>query len=275
MTIRSILVAYSGDAEGSGAVRLALQMAKKYTAHVTAVVSHGPTYMERQFSRFMNDDILTIVRKRDTAAIDEMKADFLRRVAATGDGISAEFLDLRKTEGFTLAHYARTFDVVLMGRRAAQPGREHFGEAPEEVAINCGRPVILVPASYRAPSINENALIAWDGKRAAARALGDAMQILETKSQVTVLTIGPEPEGVSKADGVMALLVHHGISAQYVNKASQRRSVAQTILQTCAETGAGLLVMGAYEHNRFIEEMFGGVTRDILEDADLPVLMSH
>lgn len=275
MTIRSILVAFSGDAEGSGAVRLALQMARKYDARVTAVVPHGPTYMERQYSRFMNADVLQIVRSRDDAAVDALRAAFEARVAAEGPGIAADFLDLKSRSGFTLAHCARTFDIVLMGRRAAEPGREHFGERPEEVALNCGRPVILVPSGYRAERINDHALVAWDGKRAAARALGDAMQILETKTRVTVLSVGEAPAEDGPCGGVLELMARHGIAAEQVVRKAGRGGVAATILAACRETGAGLLVMGAYEHSRFVEEMFGGVTRDILDDADLPVLMSH
>lgn len=275
MAIKSILVAFSGDAEGSGALRLALQMARKYDANVTAVVPHGPTYMEREYSRFMNAEVLQIVRSRDAAAVAELRAAFDARVAAEGPGIAADFLDLKARSGFTLAQCARSHDIVLMGRRAAEPGREHFGERPDEVALNCGRPVILVPASYRAARINDHALVAWDGKRAAARALGDAMQILETKSRVTVLSVGEGPAAEAACGGVLGLLGRHGIAAEPMVRRAGRGGVAATILDACRETGAGLLVMGAYEHNRFVEEMFGGVTRDILEDADLPVLMSH
>jgi nucleotide-binding universal stress UspA family protein len=274
MSIKSILVAFSGEAQGSGAVRLALQMARKYGAHVTAVVPHGPTYMEREYSRFMNDEVLRVVRGRDKAAVAEMRAAFEARVAAEGGGIAAEFLDLEVQKGFTLARWARTFDIVVMGRRASEPGREHFGERPDEVALNSGRPVVLVPASYRAERINERALVAWDGKRAAARALGDAMQILETKSQVTVLSVGtPAPQAAP--DGVVTLLERHGIQAARMTRPAERGGIAATILAACREVNAGLLVMGAYENNRFVEEIFGGVTRDILEDAHLPVLMSH
>lgn len=275
MAIKSILVAYSGDAGGSGGLKLALQMARKYGAHLTGVVSHGPTYLERDYSRYMNAEILDIVRSRDAVEVAGIRADFEARVAAEGAGVVAEFLDLNARHGFTLAECARTYDILVMGRRAMQPGREHFGERPENVALRCGRPVILVPHNYARDRINEHAVVAWDGKRAAARALGDAMHILETKDKVTVLTVDGAQSGATSGDDIMRLLHRHGIAAERLVRTAARGKVAATILEACRDVDAGLLVMGAYEHNRTMEEIFGGVTRDLMEDAPLPVLMSH
>ena len=275
MSIRSILVAYSGDAGGSGGLRLAILMARKYGAHLTGVVSHGPTYLEREYSRYMNADVLSIVRARDDEAVARIRAEFEARVAAEAPGVGASFLDLNARRGFTLADCARTYDILVMGRRASEPGREHFGERPDEIALACGRPVLLVPNDYDRDSINEHALVAWDGKRASARALGDAMHILQTKDRVTVLSVGDSGDDRSHGDTVMTLLDRHGVKASRLVRPAGGQPVARVILDTCAEVGAGLLVMGAYEHNRTMEAIFGGVTHDIMQDAPLPVLMSH
>jgi nucleotide-binding universal stress UspA family protein len=96
------------------------------------------------------------------------------------------------------------------------------------------------------------------------------MHILETKDRVTVVTVGDVP-----VDDVMALLHRHGVPGEHIVRPSDRAGVARTILAACSEVGAGLLVMGAYGHNRIMEEIFGGVTHDIMQDAPLPVLMSH
>ncbi len=118
--------------------------------------------------------------------------------------------------------------------------------------------------------------MAWDGKRAATRALGDAMQILQTKSRVTILTIGKEDAlPRSTSDDIKALLRRHGIEAEAMVRPSARGGIGRMILDACAEVGAGLRVMGAYEHSKYSEDVLGGVTRDIFDHATLPVLMSH
>lgn len=275
MAIKSILLAYSGDAAGSGGLNLALQMAHKYGAHLTGVVSHGPSLFEAQYSRYMNDEVLQILRKRDASTVAEIRAQFDERILAEGLEESASFLDLKAQSRFTLAECARNYDIVIMGRRASEPGREHFSELPDEVALHGARPVILVPREYKAQELNEHALVAWDGKRTAARALCDAMHILETKNRVTILTVGDVVPPTAFGDDIVTLLQRHGISAERLSREAGRNGVTRTILDTCSEVDAGLLVMGAYEHSRLREELMGGVTRNILENADLPVLMSH
>jgi nucleotide-binding universal stress UspA family protein len=73
----------------------------------------------------------------------------------------------------------------------------------------------------------------------------------------------------------MTLLERHGIAATRLVRPAGRGGVAPTFLDACAEVDAELLVMGAYEHSRFAEDLLGGVARDILAHAPLPALMSH
>ena len=276
MSIKSIFALYSGDAQGSSGLRLAIQMAHKYSAHLTGAVWHGPSLLESRHGRYMNRDILGMLTDQDRQRVKEIRADFEARLASDGTGISASFLDLPSTAGFSLAACARGYDIVVMGSRAAEVGREHFTARPDVIALQSGRPLILVPQEYSTPQINEHALFAWDGKRAAARALGDAMHILETKTRVTVLTIGDDNKiGQSPGDDIMTLLKRHQIKATRLVRSAGSGGVAQTILDASAEVGAGLLVMGAYEHSKFSEYLLGGVTRDIFEMATLPVFMSH
>lgn len=276
MSIKSILAAYSGDAEGSSGLKLALLMARKYNAHVTGVVWHGPSFLETNYRGYLNQDLLGILKERDQEVLSEIRTDFDARIKAEGLSGQTSFLDLAGVGDFSLAECARNYDIVVMGSRAAAVGREHFVARPDVVALRSGRPLVLVPQTYSVPEINEHALVAWDGKRASARALGDAMHILETKSRVTVLTIGKDgdmPKG--PGDDVMTLLQRHGIEAEVISRPAKRGNVAKTILEVCSEVNAGLLVMGAYEHSKFSEDVLGGVTRDIFDNATLPVLMSH
>ena len=274
MSIKSILAAYSGDAEGSSGLKLAALMARKYHAHLTGVVWHGPSFLESRYRGYLNQDVLSVLRERDSELLAEIRRDFEVRVAAEELRERSTFLELDGRSD--LAECARGYDIVVMGSRAAAVGREHFVARPDVVALRSGRPLVLVPQDYAVAEINEHALVAWDGKRAAARALGDAMHILETKSRVTILTVGSS-DAVRKppGDDVVTLLRRHGIAAELVVRRAGSGGIARTVLDTCVEVGAGLLVMGAYEHSKFSEDILGGVTRDIFEQATLPVLMSH
>jgi nucleotide-binding universal stress UspA family protein len=77
------------------------------------------------------------------------------------------------------------------------------------------------------------------------------------------------------AQDVVTYLSRHGINAKLTNLSASREGVGATILGYCSETDPDILVMGAYGHARLREELFGGVTRHILENANVPVLMAH
>ncbi|MEM7670052.1 MAG: universal stress protein [Pseudomonadota bacterium] len=122
----------------------------------------------------------------------------------------------------------------------------------------------------------ERALLAWDGRRAAARALSDAMALLESSVAVTVLTIGTGP-AAERAEGrdVVSHLERHGVSVDWRNVANPPAGIAKCILDIADETAAGMLVMGAYEHSKFSEDLLGGVTNTVFRDAKVPILTAH
>jgi nucleotide-binding universal stress UspA family protein len=51
--------------------------------------------------------------------------------------------------------------------------------------------------------------------------------------------------------------------------------VGAALLGRARELGADLLVMGGYGRSRVSELVFGGVTRTVLGQYDLPVLLAH
>jgi nucleotide-binding universal stress UspA family protein len=98
------------------------------------------------------------------------------------------------------------------------------------------------------------------------------MSSLEEKAKVTLLTVGSKQ--APGTDILLRNLERHGIDADLILK-SRRKSVANTILTTAEEVSAKLVVMGAFEHSKFSHDMFGGVTTDVMRDANVPVFLSH
>lgn len=275
MAIKSILVAYSGSDTSVGALDLAIQMARKYQAHLTGVVVHGENAMATRYGAWMTRQIMDMLTERDREVVTEVRARFEARVAEAGEPERAEFLDIGGNADFRLATLARAYDVVVMGPFAAESGREHFAPHPDMIALQSGRPVIVAPADYTAEKLGAHALLAWDGKRAAARALGDAMLILETKAKVTVLSVGDVAPETPPGGGVLELLRRHGIAAEHLRRPRAKGGVAATILATADEVGAGLVVMGAFEHSKFTQDIVGGVTTEVFASARVPVLLAH
>ncbi|MDO5630260.1 MAG: universal stress protein [Paracoccus sp. (in: a-proteobacteria)] len=273
MTIRSILTNYTGNGGGPAALRMSIQMAQKYDASLTAAVWVPDNPMRRRAGAFLTPEIDKILDGYEADFIAERRDAFEAAVAQAGLTGETHF-EAYGTRDRSITEIARGHDIVVIGS-ATDPKQAHdFGVRPDVVALRSGRPVLVVPSTYDAPSIIESAAVAWDGKRAAARALADAMHILGTKDRVILIGIGEDLPADYGAD-VMRLMERHGIDAELVIRPHGSGGTGQTIIDTCLETGVGLLVMGAYEHSKFTEDLLGGVTRDIFERAPLPVLMSH
>ncbi|MBK5926336.1 universal stress protein [Rhodobaculum claviforme] len=275
MPLKSILAAFSGDPHSCTALQLALQLQRRHGAYLTGVVWHGRMPLETRHRAFLGRTVADMLANREDEAARIIRADFEARVAAGGDPQAASFIDLHEMEDLSLPQRARAYDLVVMSRHAAEVGREHAEVRPDVMALRSGRPIIAVPDAYDG-QLPEHMLLAWDGKRAAARALGDMLHVLGGVRKVTVLTIAATPEPAPEAgDDVVGLLHRHGLEASRIYRTAPRGRTTRAILDACGDTGADMLVMGAYEHSKFTEDLWGGVTRDILADARLPVLMSH
>jgi nucleotide-binding universal stress UspA family protein len=276
MPLKSILAAFSGDPASCSALRVALLLQKAHAAHVTGVVWHGPGPVAARHRPYLTRGVAQMLSEREQTATEMVRADFERRVAEAGDPARASFIDLHALEDFSLPERARAYDLVVMSRHAAEVGREHASARPDVVALRSGRPVIAVPDGYDGREPGRDVLLAWDGKRASARALGDLIHLIGVAGTLTVLTIAgkpsPEPEA---GDDVMALIRRHGLRAERLIRPAGRGGVTAAILDAAAEVGAGLVAMGAYEHSKVSEDLLGGVTREILGRAKIPVLMSH
>lgn len=272
MAIRSILTSYTGSGGGAAALHMAILMARKYDAHLSAVLWQPKNPLRRRAGALFTREIDRVLDQAEAELAQERRAAFETSVTQAGLADRADFHVL--PPGASLADAARGHDVIVMGG-AAEPGQSpDFAVRPDVVALRSGRPVLIVPHGFDAPAIKETAVVAWDGKRASVRALADAMHILGTKDKVTLLTIGQDGEG-SPGQDALRLLALHGIDAQILTRPAGSGGIGRTILDACEELDAGLLIMGAYEHSKFSEDLLGGTTRDVLQQANLPVLMSH
>ncbi len=122
-------------------------------------------------------------------------------------------------------------------------------------------------------------LVAWNARREAARAVFDALPLLQQADEVKVVWVNPQAEGAAPVDvpagDICAALARHGVKCEATEVAHPRSGVGRTLLARAAEYGSDLLVMGCYGHSRLREFVLGGASRHVLEHMTIPVLMSH
>jgi nucleotide-binding universal stress UspA family protein len=212
---------------------------------------------------------LVAVCPEDSVAVGERFAKMLRQENLDGEwelavGLPAPYVTRR----------AQAIDLLILGQRT--PDHATRLDAPEEVVLACGRPVLVVPYAGHRDRIGETAIIAWNGSREAARAVQDALPLLAASASVTVLLVNPEEEAdIDDADQLVVHLARHGLNAGKRVVRQDVIAVSDTILAQIASLGADLLVMGAYGHSRLREMILGGVTREILRKMSVPILMAH
>ena len=275
MAIRNLLVAYNGSSSSGAALSAALFMSSTHGAHLTGLVA-TESRIDTTNRPWLPDSVLKTILDHDRKYVRQVEAQFLEACAGRIEGDRLHSIVRRSDADSTVSHYAQMYDLTIVGRHDAMQGSKQLELHPDRIALRSGRPILVIPPQWAESEFRDNALIAWDGSRSAARALMDALLIIEVRRQVSVLTVesqkrNPPLEGID----VVSVLERHGIAAAVVAVKPDDRSVSEIILGECEKRGAGLLVMGAYEHSKFREELAGGVTNDVLQECPIPVLISH
>ena len=212
--------------------------------------------------------------QQETAA--GVEASFHDRLAASGFKGPVEWLAIDGQPNAALARQARYHDILLLGQ-FSDPTDAGRPVRAEDLVLRAGKPLVIVPNNYTVRPFIEYAVVAWDGSRPAARALSDAMQILETKTRIDVVCVtGSEEErGPRSAPEIIRHLERHGVDTRPIVLKAAREGVGATILGYCEENAPDVLVMGAYNHAKLREDLFGGVTRHVLQHLNVPVMMAH
>ncbi|WP_135468291.1 universal stress protein [Crenalkalicoccus roseus] len=285
MALKDLLVYLDGSAQAEARLALAAAVARQHGSHLTGLCVTDPSYplaLRSGQARFADAGTLDLLVRR---AREEMREQAARHEQAflehaRREGVAAAWRVVEGDLAETVAVQARSADIVVVSQPDPSDPEAEGGDAVvERVLFASGRPVLLAPWAGRFASGIRNVLVAWKSTRESARALHDAMPLIEQAQSVTVLTIGPRPGGAARdvpsGAEIAAHLVHHGVPATAVQTEPPGTGVGDAILNHASESGADLLVMGAYGHSRVRELVLGGVTRTILRHMTLPVLMSH
>lgn len=276
MSIANILVAYNGTEAAKSAVRLAVLLAKRNDAHLTGLYAHSMPGYAAQAEPYMPPEVIARMAEAEAEAEARIEREFGEISDAEGMTARLNFLTVRGQPDDICAEFARTYDVMVIGQPEGDFWDQYREPHPDSVALKSGRAVLVAPRDFTADGFPGDVVLAWDGKRAAARALAEAMALSEGAERLLVLHIGEDDSAVRQPGrDVMEHLSRHGISAELRIEPRAGRSIGQTLTDTCEALGAGMLVMGAYEHSRFSEMILGGATRDVMANCKIPVLLAH
>jgi nucleotide-binding universal stress UspA family protein len=171
---------------------------------------------------------------------------------------------------------ARLNDVSLVPVKTDDDRSEKI---VERLIFDSGRPILMCPEEFapELPVTFDDVMIAWDHTAPAARAVADALPILQSASNVRIImaTDDETPEQMASGAALASHLVEHGIKAKFETVKIDGSSVGK-VFEAYVDTNAiDLLIMGAYRHSRLNETLWGGATKTVIAGPPCWVLMSH
>jgi nucleotide-binding universal stress UspA family protein len=286
MDIRKILLPLTGTAAGSAALETALQVAEIFQAHVTAlhvrVDSRDVAPLAGEgLSGAMIEEMMTATEKESSDRAHAVRAMFERFVAehhvtiADGHGPqhgpTASFASVTGREEDLVAQQARLADITVVPHPEADEDVSS-SDALHAVLFDSGRPVLIAPQLAPA-SVGTRVCIAWNGTAESAAAVYAALPWLKGAQAVRVLSAEEYQRRGPGAQNLAAYLALHDVRVELATFRPLDRDVGAGMLAAAREFGADLLTMGAYSHSRLRQLILGGVTRHVLQNSTLPVLM--
>jgi nucleotide-binding universal stress UspA family protein len=184
----------------------------------------------------------------------------------------------RRPAADVVVEHARSADLVVVGQVDPEGDFSDILDCPDQLVTGAGRPVLVLPRGTRMTALPSVVAVAWNGSREAARAVFDALPLLQLAQKVEIVAI---EEKASRAEGhlpdteIASSLARHGVKTRITSYKARDVQTADDLKERVQSFGSQLLVMGAYGHSRLTEFVFGGVTRRMLADMPFPIFFSN
>jgi nucleotide-binding universal stress UspA family protein len=281
MAYKSILVHLNNEGRVARLMGAAMQLALPSNSHLTGLFVVPAAPARSPLLPMISGSAIASAIEAYRKTGEGIRSGFDQSTA--GQPVVAEWrLHQAKRPGYVEAvlDHARSADIVVAAQKESDWDYADMFDVPDWLAMESGRPVLIVPKAGDIASIGERILVAWNNSRESARAVFDALPLLIKASEVTVLSVAEaaKPEVTSEIAGaeIGATLARHGVkvNVQQVTPGA-RGDAGVELLAHVAAHRADLLVMGCFGRSRFREFILGGASRHVLHNATVPVLMSH
>ncbi|AHD03721.1 universal stress protein [Leisingera methylohalidivorans] len=279
MSFKSILACLTSESAASRLLPASCELARRFDAHLTglhtreafvpytgiAIAADDITFGE--FYKRVSDEDREIEKLFD-AATDQAgcSAEWRTRAARSPDAADE------------MLQSAIRSDLVLTLLPGQQKERFDHRGFRDELIVNSGRPVLLLPDDWGSKEIGTRVLAAWNGTRESARAIHEGLPFLQQAEFIEILTI-EEPRRQSmdystEGHEIARVLSRHGVTAEVRHVPAGTHGAGTRILMEAASQECDLVIMGGYGHSKLHRIVFGDVTAFVLRELRIPVLMT-
>lgn len=283
--LHTIMVPVRGDGKGDNVFAHAAALAHKFGARVRVVHCHPKVEDLMPYgvaiSGMMRRQIEEAAAQNADLMREKLTEEF--RVLARDLNVAeqdfepgkptARFIEYEGKQVDAVTHFGRLADLICV----AQPDTAaNLGTNTLKAALfYSGRPVMMCPPQDSvAPDFADRVTIGWNGSLEAARAVSQAMAVIEAAKEVTILKSVSSTHSAS-AEELQRYLELKGVGSTVRAFKPKGSVVGQQLLEETEKAGAGVLIMGAYHDSYERETMFGGNSQAVVKHAKMPVIMVH
>lgn len=278
MPYETILVHLDRSPLNARRVEFAARLARAHDAHLVGLAAVSMPVLPGEITQVLGEAYLETRSEQLRGEAQELVAAFEK--AAGGEGvISFEGRVAPAPIEEALLLHGRYCDALVLSR--PDPEDEGGGLTRDSTAmltLSLGRPVILVPASWRGEPIGTRIAVSWSATRESVRAVHDAMPLLRAAREVDVLVFNAKSQrgrhGAEPGADIGLYLARHGVKVTTHDEVTQV-DVGNSLLSRVSDLGSDMVVMGSFGHSRLRELILGGVSETVLRSSPIPVMMSH
>ncbi|WP_024921746.1 MULTISPECIES: universal stress protein [unclassified Afipia] len=280
MALKNIAVFLDLTPAGRARAQYAVRLAFRHGAHLIGIFVPPSGWHVEPAESFVRGHkaIQALIDRHWTKEIAAIAtADRRFEAASSREDITFEFRVVRERDADEQAKlHALHADLVIVGHPGSG-GLPRYWSA-ETMLLTTGVPFLVLPDEWKGEVVPERILLGWNASREARRAITDSLPILKVAQSVALIVVDAADNprhGEEPGADVALYLARHGVNVTVEQMHSNGLPVADVILNFARDNKINFIVIGAYSHSRSREIIFGGVTRSLLNKAEMPLLIAH
>ena len=271
MAIKDMLVYIDNDEACDSRLRAVASLCRSFQARISGLYFLRSIRIPSYPEVYLPESAIEILKSR----VEEQResAENIFRNALIKESFETEFHYSDDDMSQQMSRQSRYADLLVLAHQEFSDTGLNTDYEVNEMLLGAACPVLVMPklqGSISLPPLRP--LIAWDGSHQSARAVILALPILMLNAEVDIVSVSSDAAGLNK---IAEHLERHGIKVDKYLLAGRNFDAASLILEQADRAGNDLIVMGAYGHSRFREEVLGGATKYMLKHAPVPLLFAH
>lgn len=269
--MKSVLLHIFEDEGLDSRMAVALDLCRAHDAHLTCVyVTPYAAYvgLDPMGGVFASGALIEGLR----AAEDAIRAKVEARL--TREDVRWDWQSYDGDPAQTIVSISSLTDLVVLSQTARGGGITAPLPIVDQIAVNAGCPVLVVPKGAARFDATAPIVIGWNASEEAGRAVRGALSFLKMARAVSLVSVGEEEAAYPQTEA-STYLSHHGLKSDLQSFPASAGPADAVLIEAARAQGAAAVLIGAYGHSRLRETLLGGVTRRLVMSSPVPVLLGR